>query len=1437
MDDFTKRTSLIQELARTQSFEDNSNEKRNPFLSGTDPDSPLNPNGTKFNARAWATNIAKIASEKGQGFRKIGLCFQDLNVFGYGTPTDFQKDVGNIWLAVPGMVRRFFASKAGQTRIDILRDFEGLIRQGEMCVVLGPPGSGCSTFLKTIAGDTNGIYVGEGSYFNYGGISSEEMHSAHRGDVIYSAEADVHFPHLTVGDTLTFAATARCQRDLPEGISRDRYCEHLRDVVMAMYGISHTVNTKVGDSFQQGVSGGERKRVTIAEATLAESPFQCWDNSTRGLDSANAIEFCKTLRLRSELFGQTCAVSIYQAPQSAYDLFDKALVIYEGHQIYFGPASKAKGYFINLGFQCPARQTTPDFLTSMTFPAERTPRPGSNPPRSPLEFAKAWQNSTERRALLADIEQYKSEHPINGSHAERFRQMKQAHQAEGQRVKSPYTSTYTQQVKLCLWRGVERLKADPGLPVGMIIANSILALMISSLFYNMESTTASFYGRAVVLFVAILFNGFASMLEILTLYAQRPIVEKQSRYAFYHPSAEAAASVLLDLPLKIFNVILFNLVFYFMTNLNREPGAFFFYLLVVFLIVMAMSGVFRALGSISRSEQQAMIPASLMMLCLLIFIGFIVPVDYMPGWCRWITYVNPVAYGYESLMINEFHGRDFACSNHVPDYADTTSNNVACDAVGAVAGQLTVSGAVYIETAYKYTHSHKWRNVGIIVAMAVFNHIIYFIAIDYVTAKKSLGEVLVFRRGFVPSSSGNGSNDVEKAVSGPVSVIEKGSGYSSSNDALFRGSTSIFHWSDVCYDIKIKGKPRRILDRVDGWVKPGTLTALMGVSGAGKTTLLDCLADRRVGVGIISGEMLVDGKVRDESFQRKTGYAQQQDLHLETSTVREALEFSALLRQPASTPKEEKLAYVNEVIKLLDMEAYCEAVVGILGEGLNVEQRKRLTIGVELAAKPPVLLFVDEPTSGLDSQTSWAIIDLLEKLAKTGQSILCTIHQPSAVLFQRFDRLLLLAEAGQTVYFGDMGDNFTTFTNYFEGNGAPQCPTGANPAEWMLEAIGAAPGSSSNVDWPEVWRGSPEYQAMKTELARLQTLGSSQSATEEKHDSTWSDEFAAPLNEQFLLVTKRAFQQSWRTPTYIYSKIALCITSSLFIGLVFINAPLTIQGLQNQLFAIFETTSIFSQLVTQQIPQFVLSRSLYEVRERPAKTYSWKIFMLSQMLVEIPWNTIASLFMFICFYFPVGFYRNAAATGQGTERGALMFLFMWQFMIFMSTFAHMCISFADTTEMGGNIANFLFMLIFFFCGVLATPDAMPRFWIFLYRVSPISYWISAVLSTGLANVDVTCSANEYTHIIPPSGQTCGEYMADYIARAGGYLLDPEAENDCSYCKIRDTNTYLAAVSSEFGDRWRNFGILWVFIVFNIMAALVLYWAVRMPKGKKKAASN
>jgi ATP-binding cassette subfamily G (WHITE) protein 2 (PDR) len=370
-----------------------------------------------------------------------------------------------------------------------------------------------------------------------------------------------------------------------------------------------------------------------------------------------------------------------------------------------------------------------------------------------------------------------------------------------------------------------------------------------------------------------------------------------------------------------------------------------------------------------------------------------------------------------------------------------------------------------------------------------------------------------------------------------------------------------------------------------------------------------------------------------------SAYLSHTDLHLHTSTVREALEFSALLRQPPEYSRAEKVAYVDEVISLLDMEEYADAVVGVPGTGLNVEQRKRLTIGVELAARPKLLLFLDEPTSGLDSQTSWSLCNLMEKLTRHGQAILCTIHQPSAMLFQRFDRLLLLAKGGKTVYFGEIGHNSQTLLDYFARNGGPELPEGANPAEHMLnvrispsiafharltilQVIGAAPGASTDIDWPTVWRSSSEYQKVHNELTRLRGFANEPSAVMDSPESSF-EEFAAPFSTQFMVVAKRVFQQYWRTPSYIFSKSLLCIGGSLFIGFSFFQGQNTIQGLQNQMFGVLVLLFVVFQMMIQIIPVFVVQRTLYEACERQSKTYMWQAFVLSNIVVEMAWNSVS----------------------------------------------------------------------------------------------------------------------------------------------------------------------------------------------------------------------
>ncbi|CAG88660.2 DEHA2F00154p [Debaryomyces hansenii CBS767] len=1097
-----------------------------------------------------------------------------------------------------------------------------------------------------------------------------------------------------------------------------------------------------------------------------------------------------------------------------------------------------------MGWDCPKRQTTADFLTSLTNPAERVPRPGYEDklPYTPVEFEEYWKKSPQYKKLIEDIEEYLKQK--EGSDRDLYHQAHVARQSNHISQKSSFTVSFFMQTRYIMSRNILRTKGDPSIALQSIALQVVMGLIIGSTYYNLETTTGSLFYREAVLFFAILFNSFSSILEIMSLFEARPIVEKHKQYALYRPSADALAGIITELPTKFFMSMGFNFFVYFLSNMRRDAGRFFFYWLMNALCTLVMSHFFRSLGAVSTSFPGAMTPATVVLLAMVIFSGYCIPPPNMLGWSRWIGYINPVSYVFEALMINEFNDREFTCSAFVPagpSYMDISSDQSICSVTGSRPGLSFVNGSDHIAVTYEYYNSHKWGCFGIIVGFIVFFLVLYVILSEFNKGSMQKGEVTLFlksslkehkkqaAKGAATTKDIENSNISNEKISHKDQLDANKEENNNNNNAL-PSSKDIFHWRDLTYQVKIKSEDRVILNHVDGWVKPGQLTALMGSSGAGKTTLLNCLSER-VTSGIISdGTRMINGQELGSSFQRSIGYVQQQDLHLPTSTVREALRFSAQLRQPNSVSIQEKNEYVEYIIHLLDMNLYADALVGVAGEGLNVEQRKRLTIGVELVAKPKLLIFLDEPTSGLDSQTAWSICKLMRKLADHGQAILCTIHQPSAILLQEFDRLLFLQKGGKTVYFGDLGENCHTLIDYFEKYGAHHCPEEANPSEWMLEVVGAAPGSHANQDYHEVWKNSAEYQMVKDHLTEMETE-LVKIPRDESQEAKRS--FAAPIWKQYLIVTKRIFEQNWRSPSYIYSKLILVISSSLFNGFAFFKADRSLQGLQNQMISIIQFLVPFMTLVQQMMPYYIKQRDIYEVREAPSKTFSWFAFITAQITSEIPYQVVIGTLGFFCWYYPVGLYDNAVPTDSVDSRGVLMWLYITAFYVYTSTMGQLCISFIEVPENAANLAVNLFTVCLIFCGVLAPYDFLPGFWTFMYRCSPMTYFVQGMGSTGLSNVEAVCSESELLRFEPRSGQTCGSYMADYIKQTGGYLVDGNATSKCEYCTTKSTNDYLASVDSLFSERWRNWGIVICFIAFNIIFTVFFYWIARVPKSNRQ----
>lgn len=314
----------------------------------------------------------------------------------------------------------------------------------------------------------------------------------------------------------------------------------------------------------------------------------------------------------------------------------------------------------------------------------------------------------------------------------------------------------------------------------------------------------------------------------------------------------------------------------------------------------------------------------------------------------------------------------------------------------------------------------------------------------------------------------------------------------------------------------------------------------------------------------------------------------------------------------------------------------------VLDSGLSIEQRKRLTIATELVAKP-TLLFLDEPTSGLDGQSAFEICRFMRKLAARGQTIICTIHQPSAVLFEAFDVLLLLARGGRTTYFGPTGKDSSIVLQYFAEKGAP-CPQDANPAEHIVDVVQGRFGT--NIDWPEEWLNSEQR---KQEMTELEQLESSQKAgspeTPDAHPEKLHS-FATPVSYQILLVTKRQLLCLWRNPDYIWNKIGLHISNSLFGGFTFWMIGNGSFELQLHLMAVFNFVFVAPGCINQMQPLFIANRDLFETREKKSKTYHWLAFITAQLLSEIPALILCGTLYFVCWYFTCGFPVRAADSGQ-----------------------------------------------------------------------------------------------------------------------------------------------------------------------------------------------
>ncbi|KAH9907615.1 ABC transporter PeaB1 [Xylariomycetidae sp. FL2044] len=1285
----------------------------------------------------------------------------------------------------------------------LLHDFSGSLAGGEMLLVIGKPGSGCTTFLKALS-NMGDEYKDVNGKVTYGGRPALDS-DPDPVRLTFCAEEDSHLPTLTVAQTLRFAIRATWGSKVPGAI-----IDAAVNTLARCVGLHHVLKTRVGNAAIRGVSGGERKRVSLAEAIATCPDLLCLDNPTNGLDSSTALDFIQFMREFTEQHGCSTAMSVYQGSDLIVPLFDKVLVINGGRQIFCGKATEAKAYFQDLGFACPDRTTITDFLNSMTAePQLRHAKAGWDPrvPMTAVQFEQAFRRSDYYKAIQNDVSQTVSPSP-------------------GPR-RTVYALPYYRQIFECSVRQFRVLIGDTGTWMTEAITIIVQSLVLGTLFRDQPLNTQALFIFGSSLFNSVLVPALQSMAEFNNSFAERPLVIRQKRSRFYRPSAYALGLVLTDAAWKIIAVA-YNIPQYFLTGFQRSADKFFTWFCIVYVLHMALSMVFRAIAVASPNMGRAVLPVGIMFNIFVLYTGLYVPGPQMQVWLFWIKYLNPLYYAYESAMVNEFGNLRYTCSDadlapSGPGY-DSMINQV-CAVRGADPGQQLVSGASYLEAQYGFFVSHLWRNVGINAAFFVFFAVCTGLGME--RYKLPAGRLATIFYNVEPheveSPVDSDASDKEKGVISDYDIPPEGPQPVSDLHKVSSHNGRSLAWRDVTLDLKTRGEEKRLLDNLNGVVEPGQLTALMGASGAGKTTLLNTLAGR-LEFGSLSGELFLDGGPLPKSFRRFMGYVQQQDVHLPSQTVREALRMTACLRRPLSVSEEEKDAHVEAVIRTLEIEHIAEALVGVPGAGLNLEQRKRVTIGVELSARPDILL-LDEPTSGLDGQSALTIGRLLRKLADSGQTVLCTIHQPAAELMEVFDHLVLLVPGGRLAYDGPLGEKCSTALDYF-ARFAPACGPDENPAEYLVQVVRGDDSSPDEKDdtgdrgsFSTIWNASDECAARSAHREKVISEGSG--ARSALHTERT---YAVPLYAQFTTTMGRTWLYYWRDPDYFISKLLMNVFNALLNGLTYLNSGSNEVGAYNRIFSAFMSLIVGPPLGLQIQPRFVALRDIFVLREQASLTYGWVCFVLPAILVEIPYALATSTVYWLLWYFPVGYPTRA-------DRAGYSFLVYQLFSVFAHSLAQLCAALMPSLSAAFTANGFFFMFVNLFSGTLSPEPRTPRGWRWYYKVSPLFYMAEGATSDMLYGFPIDCDASETSVFQPPNGTTCVGYAAEFLSTATGYLLNPDALADCQYCRYRDGQSYYAQWGYDFANRYRNVGIFIGFIAFNYSAVIALTYLLKVKRWK------
>ncbi|CAM6083756.1 unnamed protein product [Calypogeia fissa] len=1320
--------------------------------------------------------------------------------------------------AIEGFLGALGLNWAKKTDITILHKVSGIIKPGRMTLLLGPPSSGKTSLLLALAGklDKSLKVTGE---VTYNGYKLNEF--VPQKTSAYVNQYDLHIAQMTVRETLEYSAksqdvgpsrydllTELLKREKELGIHPEADVDYymkastveetsssvITDYVMTILGLDICADTIVGNEMVRGISGGQKKRVTIGEMIVGRMKTLFMDEISTGLDSSTTFQIVRYFRDITHLLNHTMLISLLQPAPETYDLFDDVILLSEGQIAYHGPISDILEFFESLGFKCPERKGVADFLQEVT---------------SRKDQEQYWMDKSKPYEFLPvrDIAAAFGKYPIGMKMTEELKvpfDKEKSH--KGALSFKRHTLSTMQLVKVNFDREWLLMKRNSFVYVFKFCQNALMAVVSMLIFlrttmHRDSVDEAQVYAGAIFFgIISIMFNGYA---ELSMMIIRLPVFYRQRDMLFFPAWCYTVSTWILSIPISIVATITWCIITYYTIGFAPNVSRFFKQLFIFFWFHQVAASLFRIIAGVCRSMVLSNTGGTFSLLVVFALGGFIIQKPDIKPWWIWGYWISPLTYAQNGAMVNEFLA---------PQWNVFTP------------GSTVPLGRQYLKSAGVSPHEYwYWIGNAALVGFVFFLNFVFTIALTYlgplgkvqaviseeqraeghanltgeilepsVTSTKSgiagsltrslskngsisrksgfsftrKSDVQMARKSRLTHAVENESEiqDVRARASNTLSTpsrnslnLEDANGVAPKRGMILPFQPLSISFDDVHYYVDMPAQMKaqgavedrlHLLRGITGAFRPGLLTALVGVSGAGKTTLMDVLAGRKTG-GDIEGDIRIAGFPKVQAtFARISGYCEQTDIHSPQVTVHESLTYSAWLRLDGSIDNHTKTQFVNEVMDLVELTTLKDALVGLPGvTGLSTEQRKRLTVAVELVANPSII-FMDEPTSGLDARAAAIVMRTVRNTVDTGRTVVCTIHQPSIDIFEAFDELLLMKRGGQVIYAGPLGRHSHKLIEYFEAvPGVPKIKDGYNPATWMLEISSPSVEHRLAVDFAEIYAKSPLFKRIKALVDSLKT------PPEGAKDLWFPTQYAQPFFRQVTSCLWKQQQTYWRSPDYINVRFIFSFLAALLFGTLFWQVGRK-RGTQKDVIAIGGSivaavlfTGINNAATVQ--PVVAKERTVF-YRERAAGMYSAAPYAIAQVLIEVPYLLIMTTMFTTITYAMMGYQWTAAK-----------FFWYYYFMFFsyayFTFYGMMVVGLTPNHQISAVLASSFYLLWNIFSGYLIPRTRAPEWVRWYYWLSPTAWTLYGLFVTQFGDVHTPVTFSDPTHV----PQTVSQYVADY----------------------------------------------------------------------------